>query len=38
MEQHASSIRAEVLRQLIGVSGGWFVLPFSYMSLWWMVR
>lgn len=24
MEQHVSSIRAEVLKQLIGVTGGWF--------------
>lgn len=37
MEQHASSIRAEVLRQLIGVSGGWFVRILLVFVMFWLV-
>ena len=36
MEQHASSIRAEVLRQLIGVSGGWFVRIVLVLVMYWL--
>ncbi len=36
MEQHASSIRAEVLRQLIGVSGGWFVRTLLVSVMFWL--
>mgnify|MGYP000580579708 FL=1 len=36
MEQHVSSIRAEVLRQLIGVSGGWFVRIVLVMAVYWL--
>lgn len=35
MEQHVSSIRAEVLRQLIGVSGGWFVRIILVSLMFW---
>ncbi len=35
MEQHVSSIRAEVLRQLIGVSGGWFVRILLVSAMYW---
>lgn len=35
MEQHASSIRAEVLRQLVGVSGGWFVRILLVSVMFW---
>ena len=37
MEQHVSSIRAEVLRQLIGVSGGWFVRIIFVSVMFWLV-
>lgn len=37
MEQHVSSIRAEVLRQLIGVSGGWFVRILLVSIMFWLV-
>lgn len=37
MEQHVSSIRAEVLRQLIGVSGGWFVRIIFVLVMFWLV-
>ena len=37
MEQHVSSIRAEVLRQLVGVSGGWF-LRFLLVAVLFMVH
>lgn len=37
MEQHVSSIRAEVLRQLIGVSGGWFVRIIFISVMFWIV-
>lgn len=37
MEQHVSSIRAEVLRQLIGVSGGWFVRIIVVSVMFWLV-
>lgn len=37
MEQHVSSIRAEVLRQLIGVSGGWFARILLVSILFWLV-
>lgn len=36
MEQHVSSIRAEVLRQLIGVSGGWFVRIVLVSVMFWL--
>ena len=36
MEQHVSSIRGEVLRQLIGVSGGWFVRIVLVMVVYWL--
>ena len=36
MEQHVSSIRAEVLRQLIGVSGGWFVRIVLVSLMFWL--
>lgn len=36
MEQHVSSIRAEVLRQLIGVSGGWFVRILLVSAMYWL--
>lgn len=36
MEQHVSSIRAEVLRQLIGVSGGWLVRIFLVSVMFWL--
>lgn len=36
MEQHVSSIRAEVLRQLIGVSGGWFVRILLVSVMFWL--
>ena len=35
MEQHVSSIRAEVLRQFIGVSGGWFVRILLVSAMYW---
>lgn len=37
MEQHVSSIRAEVLRQLVGVSGGWFLRFLLVAVLFWLV-
>lgn len=37
MEQHVSSIRAEVLRQLAGVSGGWFVRILLVSIMYWLV-
>lgn len=37
MEQHVSSIRAEVLRQLIGVSGGWFLRFLVVAVTFWLV-
>lgn len=37
MEQHVSSIRAEVLRQLAGVSGGWFVRILLVSVMFWFV-
>lgn len=37
MEQHVSSIRAEVLRQLVGVSGGWFVRILLVSIMFWLV-
>ena len=37
MEQHVSSIRAEVLRQLAGVSGGWFVRILLVSIMFWLV-
>lgn len=37
MEQHVSSIRAEVLRQLVGVSGGWFIRFLTVALLFWFV-
>ena len=37
MEQHVSSIRAEVLRQLVGVSGGWFVRILVVSIMFWLV-
>ena len=37
MEQHVSSIRAEVLRQLVGVSGGWFLHFLLVAVLFWLV-
>ena len=36
MGQHVSSIRAEVLRQLIGVSGGWFVRILLVSAMYWL--
>ena len=36
MEQHVSSIRAEVLRQLVGVSGGWFVRVILVIAMYWL--
>lgn len=36
MEQHVSSIRGEVLRQLIGVSGGWFVRIILVIAMYWL--
>ena len=36
MEQHVSSIRAEVLRQLVGVSGGWFVRIILVIAMYWL--
>ena len=36
MEQHVSSIRAEVLRQLVGVSGGWFLRFLLVAVLFWL--
>jgi hypothetical protein len=37
MEQHVSSIRAEVLRQLAGVSGGWFTRIVLVAIMYWLV-
>ena len=37
MEQHLSSIRAEVLRQLIGASTGWFVKILLVLALYWIL-
>lgn len=37
MEQHVSSIRAEVLRQLAGVSGGWFARIVLVAIMYWLV-
>lgn len=37
MEQHVSSIRAEVLRQLAGVSGGWFTRIVLVAIIYWLV-
>ena len=37
MEQHVSSIRAEVLRQLIGVSGGWFARIVLVALMYWIL-
>lgn len=37
MEQHVSSIRAEVLRQLTGVSGGWFTRIVLVAIMYWLV-
>jgi hypothetical protein len=36
MEQHVSSIRGEVFRQLIGVSGGWFVRIIFVIAMYWL--
>ena len=36
MEQHVSSIRGEVFRQLIGVSGGWLVRIFLVSVMFWL--
>lgn len=36
MEQHVSSIRGEVFRQLIGVSGGWFVRIVLVIAMYWL--
>lgn len=37
MEQHVSSIRAEVLRQLVGVSGGWFARIVLVSVMFWFL-
>ena len=37
MDQHASSIRGEVFRQLIGVSGGWLVRIVLVIVMFWLV-
>ena len=37
MEQHVSSIRAEVLRQRAGVSGGWFTRIVLVAIMYWLV-
>lgn len=37
MEQHVSSIRAEVLRQLVGVSGGWFARIVLVSVMFWLL-
>ena len=36
MDQHVSSIRGEVFRQLIGVSGGWLVRIFLVSVMFWL--
>lgn len=37
MDQHVSSIRGEVFRQLIGVSGGWFARIVLVSVMFWLV-